>query len=177
MIIKPFAEVCPFLDRIGFKITCLELDKTSDGWLRVYTRWGIKKPKFENLEYHTKYPTIGGFSIGYDERSVNLEFPGFGQSLEFKPLNRAKIKVGVYHFYDNNSDDPVNRIPIKWDYRFFESIKYGANVYFSPRGWNSGPDTPMVYHNDEKLDENGEMEEQVFIKSSDFNGDGTFIVE
>jgi hypothetical protein len=95
--------------------------------------------------------------------------------LEFKSLSRAKIKVGIYHFYGDGVDQ-ATKIPIKWDYRFFESIKYGVNIYFSPKDWNSGPNAPMVYYNNEKLDENGEMEEQVFVKSSDFI-DGSFVKE
>lgn len=173
-MILPFAEPNPFLEKIGFRLYTLELDKNSDGWLRIHVKWGIGMPSSETnrkseksyiLESKTKYPVYNGKTSGSGEY-VNLAFPDFGKSLKYKTLHRVTLDIGIH-----DSKDYWRKIP--YDYRFFENIKYGANIYFSPKEWNSGPDTPIAYYN---IEDDGEYSQNIFMKKIAIQEDGFFVM-
>ena len=128
--IRPFAEVNshsePVFDKLGFDITSIHLDKTKDGWLRVYITWSAKKD-----EYKFKYPIKGCSSYGYGENSVELEFPQVKSKYkqsdgEFAPCD---IEVGICTVNDKKLD---------YSFKFIENLSYGCLVWFAPKNWNNG---------------------------------------
>ena len=71
--IRPFVELGihseKVLDKLGFDITSLHLDKTGDGWLRIYIRYGSKKD-----EYKFKFAVKGCVYIAIARITLNWNF-------------------------------------------------------------------------------------------------------
>lgn len=140
-IIRPYAEIESLsqkaLDAIGFRFTALDLDKTKDGWLRLYITWRADKD-----EYKVKYPCVSshasGRGSGQEYDSVEFEFPQiaapYGTKEKWEKNHKASIDVGIYIKTGRVKNPPR----LGYSYKFKENIKYGALVWFAPESWNSG---------------------------------------
>ena len=132
MALRPFIEPNEFLETLGFEITTLDLDETSDGWLRVHARWDLKDSAA------VKYPHLGCQTSCWDQKYVELTFPELGKEKDEEfhyETDLARLEVGI--------ETPGEKLD--WSFKFKENIKYGVNLYFAPPNWNCGPDKPISH--------------------------------
>lgn len=130
-MITPTTYENEFLENAGFKITQLDLDLTGDGWLRLHAKWTATE------EWKTKYPVVESSMFSLHANRVEFGFNPYGKDAAGFCL--AQFSLGI----ENESD-------LNWFFKFTENIKYGVNVYFAPKNWNQGPDTPITSFNLEK---------------------------
>tara|TARA_R110000868_G_scaffold326602_1_gene587615 strand:- start:20 stop:460 length:441 start_codon:yes stop_codon:yes gene_type:complete len=132
-----FVDVHPSLDKRGLKLTCVDYDLTHDGWIRAHIRWNCKVTD-------TKYAVLGDRSSSYNQQSANITFPNV--KYRFRGTNRdgtkysftckSTIEVGL--FTKDNSK-------LGYSPKFLENLKWGVNVYFAPKNWNTKPDKQSLF--------------------------------
>lgn len=129
--ILPFAEFGAFseekLEQLGFHFTALHLDKTKDGWLRLYCTWNSDQ---EKMLCRDKYPTLECTSFEHSACSKNFSFPIEVEDKEYDYKGKVEITLGIYQEDENKSID--------YSPKFHENLKYGVLVWFAPKTWNNG---------------------------------------
>jgi hypothetical protein len=126
--IKPFIQFDSakgaenLLTAHGFEITALHLDKTKEGWLRLYVTWKASKE-----EYRFRRPSHVATTFSATERYFSFDFPL--QYRTHKNRHPLGFQAGIYHSQNK---------AIAYSPKFIENIKYGLILWFSPKGWNSG---------------------------------------
>lgn len=140
--IRPFVELGihseKVLDKLGFDITSLHLDKTGDGWLRIYIRYGSKKD-----EYKFKFAVKGCVSYSYSENYVELEFPQVNST--FKRFDKTFAPVSI-----NVGIQNIKNSQLGYTFKFIENMGYGCLVWFAPEGWNSGENETAMFEFNKK---------------------------
>lgn len=141
--IHPFAEICPLsrktLKQLGFKFTSLHLDKTKDGWLRLYCRWESNGKKMQSRD---KFPILAATSFESYACSMSFSFPVEFKNKKFDYNLKTEIQLGI------ELEDQTQFI----DYtpKFHENLKYGVLVWFAPKNWNNGEGDEELFKWDEK---------------------------
>lgn len=140
-IIHPYAEIGALskkaLDALGFRFTAIDLDLTKEGWLRLYVRWDGNAKQAGRLKYPRCGCTGSGSGGGRESEDLELEFPEipapYGRA-EYARDHKATINLGVLI----KTGRALSPARLKYHYQFFDCIKYGVNVWFSPLDWNDG---------------------------------------
>ena len=107
-------------DDLGFEFVDCTLVRQPDRWLRLTLNWKAVKDewKFKNVTFSGSSSGRGG---GYSDEGVCLEFHMF----EMKNNPRLEVGLSAPGYLRNPLDNYL--------YRFFENLKYGVSIYFSPR--------------------------------------------
>ena len=140
--IRPFAEVCSLsketLENLGFKFTSLHLDKTKEGWLRLYCHW----QSGEKMEGRDKYPTLEMTTSESYACSQSFSFPIEFEDKEFDWKLKTEIILGIEL---ENQNEFIDYTP-----KFHENLKYGVLVWFAPKNWNDGEGDEELFKWDEE---------------------------
>lgn len=155
--ILPFAEVSSLstevMEQLGFHFTAVHLDRTKEGWLRLYCAWKSDDKKMKSRD---KYPVKSCTTFCYNETSVLFRFPEIptpykdeetGEVHEYK----AEIELGIQ--FVNENGEWVNK-SIPYTPKFHENIKYGVLLWFAPDGWNDGENDEQLFKWEEKGEQN-----------------------
>ena len=138
--INPFVEIFVYGDnkealikKYGFKIEYLSADILNHNKLIVITvRWTA------NEEYilDTKYGVILSTGHELSAESVDIHFPKIKYEAIYqkdgnKPEYRCEGKFGITVGLQTKDETEL-----KYDYIFFQNLKYGVQVWFAPDGWD-----------------------------------------
>lgn len=138
--LHPYVEITPesqkALRRHGFALRALGLDMLPEGWLRLFLRWDSSGKSASVLRNASERGTESSSGGAYESAGVALEFPEVKLPASgFDFARFASIHVGVFV---KTGGGRGNVIRLGFNYRFFENLKYGCAVYFSPAGWGAG---------------------------------------
>ena len=132
-----FAVAKRIFKKHDFKITSLHADITKENWIRIYVRWRAKKE-----EYKFKYIKLGGtLHAGY-YKEMELDFP---IEYKWKRTNDYKSNLSISIGLQDTNENDLDYSP-----RFFENLKYGVLVWFSPKNWNDGKKDKEIFKWDRK---------------------------
>lgn len=114
-----------FAKKIGFEFTNYHLARTKEGWLILYVDWTAQGDWY----YKTKYANDYGSMHSNREEIQELEFIQLPHKYYFSGKGRrTKLAISVGIRWDKGRRD-LYRLS------HYQNTKYGAVVYFSPRGF------------------------------------------
>ena len=121
--VKLFIEIWKLksiIKKYGFRLQDATLREMRNGWLEVVVNWTSEKDS-----YLFKYCRNDGKMFTDDATSQSLGFVNL--SKRFK----CELEIGI------QLDNVKSKGRIKYDVEYFQNLKYGVAVYFSPKGWES----------------------------------------
>lgn len=158
--IHPFAEVgvyskYPLENRLGFHFTALHLDRTKEGWLRLYCTWSQNNEKAKGRTKYAMFDGSGGICGVTSE--VMLCFNSIKSTSRKMSFGKEKgenwpasITLGI-QLCDAKGQYNGSEKNLGYSYKFFENLKYGVLVWFAPEGWNNAErDVPLFQWDKEK---------------------------
>ena len=114
------AELC------GFKITELYADELFNGIICVGLSWTAN----ERAAGGFKMGVLGCKTYEWDATSLEIQFP----SVKYNWYSQTRRNIAPYEI--EISIQTIDGSKIKYEPMFFQNLKYGASVYFGPKGWN-----------------------------------------
>lgn len=134
----------------NFYITEFKLVETSEGWLRLDIEWNSdsfkeenKKIKFISFKYVSEEGTS---SSSNGEERIFFRFSELNIKNKYGCLN-THFDAGIY--VDNETIDE-NIWFSNYKYKYFENLKYGVSLYFSPKEFGTGAEKILQYIDNSK---------------------------
>jgi len=106
--------------KYGFQFTSCKLHVLDGGWIVVCFRWKTQKDEFK-----FKFCKEAGMTSSQSILSQTLEFEGLRKNKPYKSHFELGIKLGT----------------TAYKLQFWENIRYGVSVYFSPNSFGRIIDT------------------------------------